>query len=91
MAEDKNPNHARHAAMLGQDATFLLWLDRRTAAKHQLEIPDGTHTEQDARDFILKVAGIESRRELNTNPAAAQQFLKIVHYFKKWKRGTGVA
>lgn len=71
--------------MLGQDATFLLWLDRRQRAKHNLDIPDGTHTEQDARDFILKVAGIQSRRELNTNPEARQQFLKIVHFYRKWK------
>ena len=79
-------NLARRAAMLCQDSHFRLYLDRRRRAKFNMDIPDGTHTEQCARDFILQVCGIESRAELNQNPEAAQKFNKILYYYNQYRQ-----
>jgi hypothetical protein len=77
--------HARKAAMLCQDETFRLYLDRRRAAKFQLDIPDGTHTVDDARDFILQACGIQSRAELDHNHNAASIYRQIMHHFQRWQ------
>lgn len=79
-------NLARRAAMLCQDSQFRLYLDRRRRAKFNMDIPDGTHTEQCARDFILQVCAIESRAELNHNPDAAKRFNKILYHYTRYKR-----
>lgn len=85
MTELKGGHIARSAAMLCQDSQFRLYLDRRRAAKFNLEIPDGTHTEDDARDFILAACGINSRAELDHNPQAAQVYRKIMYHYRRWE------
>jgi hypothetical protein len=76
---------ARNAALLCQDESFRLYLDRRRAAKFNLVIPDGTHTEEDARDFILQACGIESRAELDHNPQAATVYRQIRYHYQRWE------
>lgn len=76
---------ARNAALLCQDEQFRLYLDRRRAAKFSLEIPDGTHTVEDARDFIVAACGVSSRAELDHNPQAATVYRQIMHHFQRWR------
>lgn len=76
---------ARNAALLCQDEQFRLYLDRRRAAKFRLEIPDGTHTMEDARDFIVAACGISSRAELDHNQIAATTYRQIMHHFQRWQ------
>jgi hypothetical protein len=85
---------ARNAALLCQDESFRLYLDRRRAAKFKLSIPDGTHTEDDARDFILQACGISSRAELDHSHEAATTYRQIKHHYRRWidrqnRRGLG--
>lgn len=81
---------ARRAAMLCQDKRFCLYLDRKRAVRYpEMGIEDGTHTADDARDFIVNACGIESRAELDHNPAAAQMFHKICASFQRWGGGVG--
>ena len=43
-------------------------------------------TEDDARDFICDTCGIASRKDLDTNPAAAEKFHKLIREpFLAWK------
>lgn len=78
---------ARSAAMLCQDRAFRLYLDRRKRHKlglsHQ-DLPDGTHDEQDARDWLCAACGIQSRAELDHNPTAAATFRTIKTRFTRW-------
>lgn len=76
---------ARRAALLCQDSQFRLYLDRRRRAKFNLDIPDGTHTEQDAKDFIVGACGITSRAELDHNPGAAKTFYDICNYYHRYR------
>lgn len=76
---------ARSAAMLCQDETFRLYLDRAQSHKAGIEIPDGTHNEDDARDVILNACGISSRAELDHNVAAATKFRQIKSHFQRWR------
>ena len=75
---------ARKAAMLCQEDQFRLYLDRRRAAKFALDIPDGTHTEEDARDFILTACGIDSRAELDHSQQAATIYRQIMYHYQRW-------
>ena len=76
---------SRRAAMLCQSAEFRLWLDRMRNAKYPMHIPDGTHTEEDARDFFLDACKVQSRAELDHNQTAAAMFNKININFQKFK------
>ncbi|MCE0759540.1 hypothetical protein LWH94_10025 [Marinobacter sp. G11] len=76
---------AKNAALLCQDSQFRLYLDRRRAAKFNLLIPDGTHTEEDARDFILQACGISSRAELDHNHEAATVYRQIKYHYQRWE------
>ena len=85
---------ARKAAMLCQEHQFRLYLDRRRSAKSDLEVPDGTHTEDDARDFLLAACAIESRAELDHSHEAATTYRQIKHHYRRWidrqnRRGLG--
>lgn len=87
--QPKGGRIARSAVMLCKNAAFRLYLDRRTRHKHGLqawELPDGTHTEQDAKDFILKACGIASRAALDHNPQAAKTFKYIQRLFSQYQR-----
>ncbi|ERS12566.1 hypothetical protein Q673_02845 [Marinobacter sp. EN3] len=76
---------ARNAALLCQDSQFRLYLDRRRAAKFNLDIPDGTHTEEDAREFILQACGIQSRAQLDHSPQAATVYRQIRYHYQRWQ------
>ncbi len=87
MSESNTPKGgflARNAALLCQNSSFRLYLDRRRAAKFGLDIPDGTHTEDDARDFLLKACGISSRAELDHDPQAATVYRQIRYHHRRW-------
>jgi hypothetical protein len=84
-SETKGGRLARSAAMLCQSADFRLWLDRRRRAKFNMDIPDGTHTEGDAREFICEACGIKSRAELDHNPDAAALFRKVQQAFGRYQ------
>ncbi|SDJ89610.1 hypothetical protein [Billgrantia gudaonensis] len=82
---------ARQAAMLCQDAAFRIYLDRRKRYKlgmTETALPDGTHSEQDARDWLCSACGIESRAELDHNPQAAATFRAIQQRFGRWRYRT---
>lgn len=75
------------AALLCKDQGYLIWLDRRRSHKAGIQVPDGTHTEADGRQFILQACGINSRAELDTNPQAAAMYKKIFHLQRNyWQR-----
>lgn len=79
---------ARQAAMLCQDQAFQLYLDRRRRAKFGLaesELPDGTHNQEDARDWLCAACNIQSRAELDSNPTARQTFRMIRNRFNHWR------
>lgn len=75
---------ARSAAMLCQDESFRLYLDRAQSHKAGIDIPDGTHDEDDARDLILSACNISSRAELDHDFSAAARFRKIKNHFRRW-------
>ncbi|MDC8802528.1 hypothetical protein PRZ61_03575 [Halomonas pacifica] len=80
---------ARQAAMLCQDPAFRLYLDRRRRYKHGMtesQLPDGTHNEQDARDWLCAACGIQSRAELDHGPRAAKVFKEIRARFHRWRQ-----
>lgn len=80
---------ARSAAMLCQDPAFRLYLDRRRRHKQGLseaQLPDETHNEQDARDWLCAACGIESRAELDHDGRGAGMFKQICQRFGKWRK-----
>lgn len=86
--QPKGGPRARQAAMLCQDATFRLYLDRRRRYKHGMserELPDGTHNEQDARDWLCAACGIQSRAELDHDRRAADIFHGIRQRYGRWR------
>lgn len=85
-AQIKGGKLARNAAFMCQNPEFRLWLDRRRSAKFNMKIEDGTHTEEDAKEFILRACGIASRAELDHNAAAAKMFYKIQKLFNQYLR-----
>ena len=70
MSELKGGHLARSAAMLCQDADFRLYLDRAQSHKGGVHIPDGTHTEEDARDLILSACSTGRSRPIFSAGAA---------------------
>ncbi|WP_431026154.1 hypothetical protein [Halomonas sp. H5] len=79
---------ARQAAMLCQDPAFRLYLDRRRRYKHGMtesQLPDGTHNEQDARDWLCAACGIQSRAELDHDHRAAGIFKGIRQRYGRWR------
>jgi hypothetical protein len=79
---------ARQAAMLCQDPAFRLYLDRRRRFKHGIPehlLPDGTHNEQDARDWLCAACRIQSRAELDHNAAAAETLRGVQQHFYRWR------
>lgn len=87
-----NMKPSQTAAMHCKDWRFQLWLDRMRRAKLGVDIPDGTHTEQDARDYLLMACNISSRSELDSNEQARSIFRKIMtaylrYRIKAWPEG----
>ena len=83
---------ARQAAMLCQDPAFRLYLDRRRRYKWNMserDLPDGTHNEQDARDWLCAACQIDSRAELDHRFEAERMFRKIRNRFNAWRAKQG--
>jgi len=79
---------ARSAAMLCRDPQFWLYLDRRQRYKFGLaesDLPDGTHCEQDARDWLCRACRVSSRAELDHNAQASATFRMIRNRFARWR------
>jgi len=81
----KGGHLARSAAMLCQNPEFRRYLDRAQSHKGGVHIPDGTHSEEDARDLIVTACNIGSRAELDHNVQAATKFRQIKAHFNRWK------
>lgn len=77
---------ARQAAMLCQSAEFRLYLDRRAREKFGASVPDGTHLERDARDWLCRACAIGSRAELDHHAGAAATFQEIQRRFQRWQQ-----
>lgn len=87
--QQKGGRLAREAAMLGDLPVFGLYLDARRRRQHGMtedQLPDGTHTPEDAADAIRRACGVQSRAELDHNESAAAVFRRIVADFGSWKR-----
>ncbi len=78
-------HHARAAGILCRDPAFRLYLDRRARAKFGADVPDGTHTDQDASEWIRKACQVRSRSELDTNQQAGTTFRLIQNRFNRWR------
>lgn len=76
---------AKRAALLCQDPQFHLFLDRYRSYIREIEIPDGTHNADDAREAILTACRIRSRKLLDHDLMAQGMFMKIVAKFNEWK------
>lgn len=79
---------ARAAAVLCKEQSFRLYLDRRRRYKFGLtakQLPDGTHNEQDAREWLCAACGIHSRAELDHSPEAERTFRQIRSRFSHWR------
>jgi len=79
---------SRQAAMLCQDANFCLYLDRRRRHKHGMtedQLPDRTHDQDDARDWLCQACNIASRAELDHEPYAAETFKGIRARYQRWR------
>ena len=82
--EVKGGHLARSAAMLCQNPEFRRYLDRAQSHKGGVHIPDGTHTEECAKDLILDACQISSRAELDHNVQAATKFRQIKAHYQRW-------
>lgn len=80
---------SRRAAMLCQNARFCLYLDQRRRQAHGLtlsDLPDGTHTSEDAADLIRQSCRVESRAEIDHNESARVMLDKIIADYQRWER-----
>ncbi|MCT8506159.1 hypothetical protein [Chromohalobacter moromii] len=80
---------ARRAAILCNDKRFRLYLDARRRNRNRMtreQLPDGTHSAEDAADFIRDTCGISSRAVLDHNDAARQMFVRIIEDYTRWQR-----
>ncbi|CAM3308231.1 hypothetical protein [Halomonas lysinitropha] len=92
-SETKGGTLARQAAMLCELPVFGLYLDQRRRWRQGLspaQLPDGTHTPEDAADALRQACGIQSRAELDHNEQAAAMYRRIVADHMRWKRRAGL-
>lgn len=79
---------AKQAALLCDNPLFLRYLDARTRAKNGLslgDLPDGTHSSDDARMAICTACGVESRAHIKDVPGGMEMLGKIIRDFSRWK------
>lgn len=87
--QEKGGQQARRAAMLCQNPRFRLYLDQRRRRAHGLslaQLPDGTHTEQDAVDWLRASCGVDSRAEIDHDDRAREMLDRIVADYQRWER-----
>lgn len=80
------------AAILCKKPSFARYLDCARRKKNGLteeQMPDGTHNEEDAADFIRMACGISSRRELGEDRMAQMMLSRIQKDYHRWARATG--
>lgn len=87
----KGGQQARRAAMLCQNPRFRLYLDHRYRQARDLPegaLPDGTHNEQDAADFIRHACGVTSRALLDADhhQGARAMLGRIMVDYQRWER-----
>lgn len=78
---------ALRAVTLCRDPQFRLYLDWKKRRQHHLSIdqlPDGTHSDIDARDAICTACGIKSRKTLGHLPSADMMFDRITADYTRW-------
>lgn len=88
-AELKGGPQSRRAALLGTNPRFRLYLDdrrRRAYGLSSAQLPDGTHSETDAADFIRQACGVKSRAESDHNDTARAMLDRIVADYQRWER-----
>lgn len=85
----KGGQQARRAAMLCQNPRFRLYLDQRRRQAHGMgaaQLPDGTHSEEDAADWLRASCGVASRAAIDHDDAARQMLDRIVADYQRWER-----
>ncbi len=85
----KGGQQARRAALLCQNARFRLYLDHRRRHAHGLstaQLPDGTHTVEDAADFLRQACGVRSRAEIDHRDTARAMLDRVVADYQRWER-----
>ncbi|NIC05242.1 hypothetical protein [Billgrantia bachuensis] len=85
----KGGQQAKRAAVLGQNPRFRLYLDDRRRRAYGLspaQLPDGTHSVQDAADFIRQACGVASRAEIDHSDTARAMLDRIVADYQRWER-----
>ena len=87
----KGGPQARRAALLCQNARFRLYLDHRRRQVNGLAVsalPDGTHTAEDAADFIRHACGVTTRALLDADhhQEARAMLDRIVADYQRWER-----
>lgn len=75
--EDRPRKLSQVAGAVGESDQFRTWVTETHG--HQCE------TREQAADFIRALCGIDSRAELDTNPAAASVFRGLLADFDAWK------
>lgn len=93
MTAEKGAGIARQAAMLCQQPDFRLYLDQRRRWRESLttaQLPDGTHSAEDAADTIRQACGVTSRAQLDHQPEAANMFGRIVRDYHRWRERRGL-
>jgi hypothetical protein len=72
----------RQAGILSRDASFRRWLGDRTFPGLGLALePD------EAADAIRAHCGVSSRREISSDPVAADRWRELVTDFRLWQQG----
>lgn len=85
----RGSSQAQRAAMLGANPRFQLYLDARKRHRHGLtleQLPDGTHNEEDAADFIRCCCSVESRADIDGDMDAEAWLRRIVADYQAWER-----
>ena len=80
---------ALRAVTLCRDPQFRLYLDWKKRRQHNLKVdqlPDGTHSEDDARHAVCTACGIKSRVTLGHMPSADKMFDRITADYTRWLR-----
>lgn len=90
--ETKGGRLAAQAGMLCADPDFGLYLDARKRRRLGVtleQLPDGTHSPEDAADTIRQACVVTSRAQLDHVPDAAAMFDRIVNDYRRWRGRRG--
>lgn len=80
---------AKAAGILCSDSMFWLYLDRRARTRFGNDVPDGTHIERDAADWVRRACNVTTRSDIDRNPAAVKMLVGIRSRFEHWKKKQG--